>query len=155
LTDITIAYSRPGVKGRQIWGTLVPYDKVWRTGANEATTITFSQEVKIDGKPLPAGTYSLHTIPGKEEWTVIFNKDAKQWGSYSYEQANDALRVRVKPQQGEHAEWMTFSFPDVSTNAATLQFAWEKVRIPIRLELDTVAQAMAGIQKALSGTVTN
>lgn len=155
LTDITISYSRPGVKGRAIWGALVPYDKVWRTGANEATTITFSQEVKIDGKSLPAGTYSLHTIPGKDEWTIIFNKDAKQWGSYSYDQANDALRVRVKPEQGEHVEWMAFTFPDVSMKSATLQLEWEKVRVPIRLETDTVSQSMAAIQKALSGNVTN
>ena len=82
LTDITITYCRPGVKGRVIWGGLVPYDQVWRTGANEATTITFSDEVTIEGTKLPAGTYGLFTIPGKDEWTVIFNKGAKQWGAY-------------------------------------------------------------------------
>jgi hypothetical protein len=155
LTDITINYSRPGVKGRSIWGALVPYDKVWRTGANEATTIQFSQDVKIEGKALPAGTYSLHSIPGQQEWTIIFNKDAKQWGSYSYDEAKDALRARVKPRQGEHMEWMRFAFPDVSMNAATLQLEWEKVRVPIRIETDTVNQAMASIQKALSGNVTD
>src|SRR3982751_1127810 len=89
LTDITITYSRPAVKGRQIWGALVPYDQVWRTGANDATTITFSDDVTINGKPLPKGTYSLHTIPGKEQWTIIFNKTAKQWGSFNYDQAQD------------------------------------------------------------------
>src|SRR2546428_13960954 len=78
-TDITITYSRPGVKGRQIWGGLVPYDKVWRTGANEATTIAFSDDVTINGQPLPKGTYSLHTIPGKDEWTIAFNTTANQW----------------------------------------------------------------------------
>jgi hypothetical protein len=155
LTDITISYSRPGVKERPIWGALVPYDKVWRTGANEATTITFSQDVKIDGKPLAAGTYSLHSIPGKAEWTIILNKDAKQWGSYSYDEAKDALRVRVKPKQGEHIEWMRFTFPELSMNAATLQIEWEKVRLPIRIETDTVNQAMAAIQKALSGNVSD
>src|SRR5437899_746922 len=92
LTDVTIVYSRPGVKGREIWGALVPYDKVWRTGANEATTFAVSDDVMINGQPLPKGTYSLHTIPGKDEWTIIFNKDAGQWGSFSYDEAKDALR---------------------------------------------------------------
>ena len=100
LTDVTITYSRPGVKGRTIWGDLVPYDKVWRTGANEATTFQVSQDVKINGQALPAGTYSLHTIPGKTQWTVIFNKTADQWGSYDYDQTKDALRIQVTPAQG-------------------------------------------------------
>ncbi|PYQ58291.1 MAG: hypothetical protein DMF58_15905, partial [Acidobacteria bacterium] len=89
-TDITINYSRPGVKGRQIWGALVPYDKVWRTGANEATTITFSDDVTVNGQPLPKGTYSLHTIPSKDEWTIVFNTTANQWGSFNYDPAKDA-----------------------------------------------------------------
>src|SRR5690348_13483389 len=89
-TDIAITYSRPGVKGRQIWGGLVPYDKVWRTGANEATTIAFTDDVTVNGQPLPKGTYSLHTIPGKDQWTIIFNKVANQWGSFTYDQAQDA-----------------------------------------------------------------
>jgi hypothetical protein len=153
LTDVTIMYNRPGVKGRVIWGGLVPYDKVWRTGANEATTITLSQAVKINGQPLPAGTYSFHTIPGKTSWTVIFNKTAEQWGSYDYDASKDALRIQVTPVTGPHQEWMAFSFSDVSTDNATVELAWEKLRIPFKIEADTRTQAMASINKALSGEV--
>jgi hypothetical protein len=153
LTDVTIMYCRPGVKERVIWGGLVPYDQVWRTGANEATTITFSQAVKIDGKPLPAGTYSIHTIPGRTSWTVIFNKAAEQWGSYEYDSAKDALRIHVEPKPGMHQEWMTFSFPEVLHDAATVELAWEKVRLPFRIETETTALALAGIREALSGEV--
>src|SRR5712672_1541733 len=120
-TDVAITYSRPGVKGRVIWGGLVPYDKVWRTGANEATSFTVSQDVTINGKPLPAGTYSLHTIPGKTSWTVIFNKKADQWGSYNYDAAEDALRVDGQPADGPNQEWLTFSFPDVQNDTATVE----------------------------------
>jgi hypothetical protein len=122
VTQVTISYSRPGVKGRVIWGELVPYDKVWRTGANQATSIVFSTEVTIDGQKVPAGTYSLHTIPGKEDWTVIFNKEADQWGSYDYDPAKDVVRIKVKPQQGPHQEWMMFSFPEVLP--ASLRSNW-------------------------------
>ena len=96
LTDVTITYCRPSVRGRTIWGGLVPYDEVWRTGANEATTITFTDDVTIDGNKLPAGTYGLFTVPGKDEWTVVFNKGAKQWGAYEYKQDQDALRIKVE-----------------------------------------------------------
>jgi len=153
LTDVTILYNRPGVKGRTIWGGLVPYDEVWRTGANEATTVTFSQSVKINGKPLPAGTYSVHTIPSKTTWTVIFNKAATQWGSYEYDAAKDALRIQVEPKSGAHQEWMTFSFPEVANDVATLELSWEKLRIPLRIEAETTAQALANIRGALSGEV--
>jgi hypothetical protein len=153
LTDVTITYSRPGVKGRVIWGGLVPYDQVWRTGANEATTIMFSQDVSINGKPLPAGTYSLHTIPGKTSWTIIFNKKADQWGSYEYDAAQDALRLQATPAAGPNQEWMEFSFPELSTDAATVVLAWEKVRVPFKIETKTTEQAMANIRQALSGEV--
>ena len=153
LTDVTIMYNRPGVKGRVIWGGLVPYDKVWRTGANEATTITLSQAVKINGQPLPAGTYSFHTIPGKTSWTLIFNKTAEQWGSYDYDASKDALRIQVTPVTGPNQEWMAFSFSDVSTDGATVELAWEKLRVPFKIEADTKTQAMASIDKALSGEV--
>jgi len=128
LTDVTINYSRPGVKGRTIWGELVPYDKVWRTGANEATAITFSTDVKVNGQPLAAGTYSLHTIPTKNDWTVIFNKKADQWGSYSYDQKEDALRIQVKTQPHEMTEWMEFSLPNIAVDNATVALDWETLR---------------------------
>lgn len=154
LTDVTITFSRPGVKGRTIWGDLVPYDQVWRTGANEATSISFSRDVTINGKPLPAGTYSLHTLPTRNSWTIIFNKKAEQWGSYEYDAAQDALRVEVKPTTGPNVEWMTFSFPDVKNDSAQVELAWEKVRVPFTIWADTNNQALAEIRKALSGEVT-
>jgi hypothetical protein len=152
LTDVTIVYSRPGVKGREIWGGLVPYDKVWRTGANEATTLSVSTDVTIEGTKVPAGTYSLYTLPGKDEWTVILNKTSKQWGT-NYDASQDLTRIKVKPQSGSQVEWMTFSFPEVSENSATLELAWEKLRLPIKIEAQTKNIAMANIQKVMSGDV--
>ncbi len=150
LTDVTINYSRPGVKGRTIWGDLVPYDKVWRTGANEATVITFSTDVKVNGQPLPAGTYSFHTIPTKSEWTVIFNKKADQWGSYSYDEKEDALRVKVKAQPHEFTEWMEFSLPDIAVDKATVALDWEKLRVPFEIEVATIDHALANARAAMA-----
>ncbi len=152
LTDVTITYSRPGVKGRVIWGGLVPYDRVWRTGANEATSITFSDEVTIDGKTIPAGVYGLHTIPGKAEWTVIFNKAANQWGSYDYDESKDILRIQVKPQEGPHQEWMMFSFAEVLPGSAIVELAWEKLRVRFRIETNTMKKATENIKAALERT---
>jgi hypothetical protein len=134
LNDVTITYSRPGVKGRKIWGALVPYASVWRTGANAATTIQFTEDVVVEGQPLPAGTYSLHTIPGEKEWTLIFNKDANQWGSYSYDQAKDAVRVKVTPMPGTPQEWMQFRFEDPTINSARVVLAWENLQVPFTIK---------------------
>lgn len=153
LTDVTITYSRPAVKGRTIWGELVPYDKVWRTGANEATIITFANDVTINSKELPAGTYSLHTLPGKSSWSFIFNKKAEQWGSYSHDPAQDALRVEAVPTAGPMVEWMTFSFPDVGTDSAKVELAWETLRVAFTIGVDTTNQALAEIRKTLAGEV--
>lgn len=150
LTDVTITYSRPGVKGRVIWGGLVPYDKVWRTGANEATGITFSTDVKVNGQPLAAGTYSLHTIPTQGDWTVIFNKKADQWGSYSYDEKEDALRVKVKAQPHEFTEWMQFSIPDVTVDKATVALDWEKLRVAFEIQVETVEHALASARAAMA-----
>lgn len=150
LTDVTITYSRPGVKGRVIWGGLVPYDKVWRTGANEATAITFSTDVKVNGQPLPAGTYSLHTIPTKSDWTVIFNKKAEQWGSYSYDEKEDALRIQVKTQPHAFNEWMEFSLPDIAVDKATVALDWEKLRVPFEIQVETVDHALASARAAMA-----
>ena len=112
-TDITINYSRPSVKGRTVFGELEPYDKVWRTGANEATTFEVSTDVEIEGKPLPAGKYALFTIPTEDEWTIIFNKTAEQWGAFKYDEAQDALRVEVTPEEtDELTEQLTFEIGD-------------------------------------------
>lgn len=149
LTEVTVAYCRPGVKGRTIWGELVPYGQVWRTGANEATTITTSTDLTMNGAKLPAGTYSVHTIPQKGEWTVILNKDAKQWGSYSYDEKKDAARFTVKPEAGAHEESMSFRFDNVTASSADLVLSWEKVRLPLKLEVDTLAAALASAKDAV------
>lgn len=132
--DIAIDYSSPSVKGREIWGKLVPYDQVWRTGANENTTISFSKPVKIEGQPLPAGTYGLHTIPTAGEWTVIFSKDSKAWGSYSYKQENDALRVKVKPQSGDFQERLAFAVQKQNDASANVVLTWEKLKLTFKVE---------------------
>jgi hypothetical protein len=129
-TDIAIIYGRPSVKARTIYGDLVPYDQVWRTGANEATIISFSDAVKINDQPLAAGRYSLHTIPGKEEWTIIFNRTADQWGSYQYDVKQDALRVRVRPETAPKMEQLTFSFPVVNYDSAQVAMHWDTLRVP-------------------------
>jgi hypothetical protein len=150
LTDITIKYSRPGVKGRPIWGALVPYDKVWRTGANEATTITFSDEVTIGGTKLPAGTYSLHTIPSHDEWTIVFNNVSNQWGSFTYDPAKDALRIKAKPEKAAFQEWLSFEVPELSTDTATIVIRWENLAVPFTVNTGSTAKAMANIQKAIA-----
>jgi hypothetical protein len=148
VTDVSITYCRPSVRGRVIWGGLVPYDQVWRTGANEATTISFGDPVTIEGSTLPAGTYALFTIPTKDEWTVIFNKDAKQWGAFGYKEADDALRIKVKPQPAEFAEVMTFSFPAVTSDSATIALNWEKLQVLFVIHVATVPKVLAEARKA-------
>jgi hypothetical protein len=150
LTDVTIKYSRPGVKGRTIWGALVPYDKVWRTGANEATTISFSDDVTVNGQKLAKGMYSLHTIPGAAKWTIIFNSVADQWGSYTYDAAKDVLRVDATPETGEFREWLTFDVPDMTTDTAKIAIRWEKIVVPFTVNTDSTARTMASFRKAMS-----
>jgi hypothetical protein len=148
LTDVTITYSRPGVKGRTLWGNLVPYDKVWRTGANEATEISFSDDVTINGQKLGKGTYSLHTVPNPDEWTIIFNSVADQWGSYSYDQTKDALRVKSKAQPAEFREWLTFDFPAVSNDAATVAIRWGGIAVPFTVGTNTTASVLSALRAA-------
>ncbi|MEP0773387.1 MAG: DUF2911 domain-containing protein [Acidobacteriota bacterium] len=149
-TQITIAYSRPSVKGRAIWGELVPYDQVWRTGANEATTFTVTDDVTVNGSPLPAGTYSLATIPGKAEWTVIFNKDRELWGMYQYKPENDALRIKVKPAEAPFTETLEFTFPTITDDSATVVMRWEKLAIPFTVKVDVVATTLARARAAVA-----
>ncbi len=141
LTDVTVSYSRPGVKGRKIWGGLVPYDKVWRAGANEATKITFSGNVLVNGKKVPAGSYGFFLIPHKNEWTVIFNKVADQWGAFTYNETQDFLRINVKPQPSNFHEWLEYSFSDMKVNSrgknsAVLSLLWEKIKLPLTIKAD-------------------
>ncbi len=142
-TDITVDYSSPGVRGRKIWGAVVPYGEVWRAGANTATRITFSKDVTVDGKPVPAGDYALFVIPNKAPaaWTVILNKETKQWGAFAYKKDQDFLRVDVKPVAIAEHERLGFSFPDFNNDQATLAIEWEKVRLPLTIKLATDKQA--------------
>ena len=128
----------------------MPYDKVWRTGANEATSISFSDDVSINGQSLAKGTYSLHSIPGKDSWTLIFNKVADQWGSYSYDQAKDALRVTVTPQQAPMTEWLTFEVPQLSADKATVVLRWENLAVPFTVETGTTSKTLAAARAAVS-----
>lgn len=165
VTDVTITYSRPGVKGRTLWGdappdyeatakgeatldnqntrpkgmVIVPYGHVWRTGANEATQFVVTDDVLINGQKLPAGSYSLHTIPGKEEWTIVFNGTANQWGSFNYDEKKDTLRVKAKPQWvTDNQEWLVYSFDPVTDNSAQVNIRWEKLRLPFTVEVKDV-----------------
>lgn len=134
LTQINISYSRPGVKGRKIWGGLVPYDKVWRAGADEATKITFTTDVLIEGKKLSEGSYSIFVIPNKKEWMIIFNKVADQWGAFTYNEAADALRLRIKPKTGEFEEWLKYEFTKTGDYSVNMSLIWEKQRIVLKVE---------------------
>jgi hypothetical protein len=180
VTDVTITYSRPGVKGRKIWGdppsalasgeatlddqntrpkdmVIVPYGHVWRTGANEATTFTVTDDVLINGQKLSAGAYSLHTIPGKDDWTIIFNTDAGQWGSFDYDEKKDALRVKVKPQMAsENQEWLLYSMPAVTPNSTQVVIRWEKLSVPFTVEVPNVeALMLAKVEKAMAANPTD
>jgi Protein of unknown function (DUF2911) len=149
LTDITITYHRPAVGGREIWGKTVPYGQVWRAGANDNTTIAFTDDISIEGKPLAAGTYGLHTIPGKDEWTIIFSKNSTSWGSFSYDQKEDALRVTVKPHPAESTELLTYVFDDVKPDSAVATLRWEKLAVPFHVFVDVKAVVLKSIKNEL------
>lgn len=150
LGKITLTYSRPNVKGRKIFGGMEPMDKVWRTGANAATVITFTDAVKIEGQDLPAGEYGLFSIPNANEWTVIFSKNPKQWGAYTYDQKDDVLRVKVKTKAiKDKVETLTLQFANVSESKAQLQMMWENLSFTVNLTTDVDAKAMANIEEAM------
>ena len=146
-TDITITYCRPGVKGRKIWGELVPYglapgtrysnDKPfpWRAGANENTTFETSADLLVEGKKLAAGKYGVHMIPSEKDWIIIFSKKNEEWGSFSYDEANDALRVTVTPVEAPFQEWLEYGFDDLAGTSATAFLHWEKIKVPFKIEL--------------------
>ncbi|MGI9034506.1 MAG: DUF2911 domain-containing protein [Pyrinomonadaceae bacterium] len=152
-TKISIVYHRPNVKGREIWGCqtndflpkggatypcLVPYGQVWRTGANDNTTFEVSNDVTVNGQKLPAGKYGLHTIPGPNEWTIIFNKVNNEWGSFKYDQKQDQLRVTAKPQPAPMRETMSINFDAVTPTATEMVIAWEKIRVPLTIDVGDV-----------------
>ncbi len=144
-TDIHISYSRPGVKGRKIWGGLVPYGLApgnkesdnkpfpWRGGANECTTIDFSKDVTVDGHKLPAGKYSMQFIPEPKEWTVVFNKDTTLWGSFKYNKKDDALRIKVTPEEAPFNEWLSYGFDKLAGTSCTAYLWWEKLKVPFKI----------------------
>lgn len=150
LTDITINYHRPLVNGRKIWGGLVPLGEVWRAGANENTTIEFSDPVSVEGQALPKGIYGLHMIPTADSWTVIFSKMASAWGSYSYSQAEDALRVTVKPRPNEMEEALEYEFEELKSNSTTVTLKWEKLAVPFKVAVTDEA-TVANIRIQLRG----
>lgn len=144
ITDFTIAYSRPGVKKRTIWGDLVPWDKPWRTGANEATAFTTTDTIMVAGQKLPAGSYSIVTIPTQKGWTVIFNKDLKLWAVNPYAEAQDALRVPVTPSTGNpHVEWLEFSFDNLTPTSCDLVMSWETLKLTVPITVDVNAKVLA------------
>jgi DUF2911 family protein len=153
LTDITITYHRPLVGGRKVWGGLVPYDQVWRAGANENTTIAFTDPVSVEGKPLEKGVYGLHMIPGTDMWTVIFSRNSSSWGSFSYKAEEDALRVQVKPAPSEMHEALTYDFDDVKSDSAAVALRWEKLAVPFRVSVDDKRITMASLNDQLRGAM--
>jgi hypothetical protein len=152
LTDITVKYHRPLVSGRKIWGGLVPYGKVWRAGANENTTIEFSDPVWVEGQPLAKGIYGLHMIPNPDSWTVIFSKTNTGWGSYSYKQDEDALRVNVKPKPlAESEEALEFEFEDLKPDSTAVTLKWEKLGVPFTVSIKDAEQTLENIRAQLKG----
>jgi hypothetical protein len=151
LTDIEIDYSRPSVKGRKIFGELVPYGKVWRTGANQATKVIFSTPVKLNGTEVPAGTYALMTIPGPDEWTVIINKMAEQWGAYKYDEKADVARIKTKPVQIDRSvETMAINIDDIRDNTSDFVIIWDKTKVPVKLEVEYKDKLTSEIDKVMS-----
>jgi hypothetical protein len=145
LSEVSISYHRPGVKGREIWGGLLPYDAVWRAGANEPTLITFNDDVTIDGKKLGTGTYRLVVIPSKTgDWTLIFNSETKNWGTV-YDAKYDSLKIMVKPENGMNEEWMSFSFTDLTPSSARVVLAWEKIRLSFKVETNILAKLQSSV----------
>ena len=152
LGKITLTYSRPNMKGRKIFGALEPYDKVWRTGANSATTIKFTDPVKIEGTDIPAGEYGLFTIPNKKEWTIILNKTSKQWGAYTYKESDDVLRIKVKPMKmKEKMETFTMQFANVLPTSGQLHIMWENTAVVVNITTSIDEKVMAGIAEAMKG----
>lgn len=148
ITKVQVDYHCPGVKGRTIWGGIVPYDSVWRTGANEATTISFSTDVMVGGQKVKSGKYALFTIPGRDTWTVIINSDADQWGAYSYSKSKDIVRFTVKPETSELKEKLSFYIDAVNDSTGHVTLRWEKVKVGF----DVTAKTLGMVQKSVDNT---
>ncbi len=146
---VTVEYHRPAVRGRAVWGALVPYGETWRLGANEATTIALTHAAKVAGKDVPAGTYALFAVPGKERWTLVLNRKAQQWGAYFTDPKDDLLRFEVTPVAAPHAEWMTFTMEAVEPGTVRVSWAWEKLAFSFPVEYDVPAIVWADVEAAL------
>ncbi len=151
VTDITINYHRPLANGRKIWGGLVPYGQVWRAGANENTTITFSDPVTVEGQPLAAGIYGLHMIPNQDQWTIIFSKMHTAWGSFSYDQAEDALRVTVKPGTADLHNALVYDFDQLGPDSTAVTMSWDKVAVPFKVAVNLNQTVEASLHNQLRG----
>lgn len=150
-TEMSVLYHRPGVKGRAIWGALVPWNEPWRTGANEATKFTTSGDITVEGKTLPAGSYSIVTIPQSNgAWTVAFSRQTDMWGSMGYKPDQDQIRVEVQSQPAEHVEWMQFTFDEAATSSTTMSIRWEKLRVPVRIDVDVNGRVLADARTAVA-----
>ena len=156
LTDIEIVYSRPGMKGREIFGSLVPYGKVWRTGANSATKIIFSTPVKLNGAEIAAGTYALFTIPGETEWTVIINNGSAQWGAYQYSDKDDVVRFKATPVKlAETIETFTIEFSQIADESAVMNLIWDHTVVPVKIELDLASKLLPQIETVMASEEKN
>ena len=153
ITDVAISYHRPLVNGRKIWGGIVPYGQVWRAGANENTTISFTDAVTIEGKPLDKGVYGLHMIPGENEFTIIFSKMAVAWGSFTYDQKEDALRVIVKPQQTDMHEALTYDFDDLKPDSSVVTLRWDKTAVPFKVGVNVEQVVEESLHNQFRGLV--
>lgn len=151
VTDLSVNYSRPSVKGRVIWGEVVPYGEVWRMGANENTIFSCTHDITVEGQALAAGTYGVHAIPGQEKWTVLFSTDHTAWGSFFHKAANEALRVEVTPRAGTMTEQLTYDLVDVGKDGGTLVMRWEKLEVPVRISVNTHAAVLAYLDEHLHG----
>lgn len=151
LTEITITYHRPRVQGREVWGKLVPYGEVWRAGANENTTISFSTPVEIEGHRLPAGRYGFHTLPSPGSWQLIFSAVDSNWGSFAYDAKEDVLRVEVKPETAPFEEALAYSFDDATARETTIALRWEKLRVPFKVSVDTPEIVYQSLKRELRG----
>jgi hypothetical protein len=151
ITDVTITYHRPAVNKREVWGKLVPYGEVWRAGANENTVVTFSTEVSVGGRTLPAGSYGLHMIPTANDWTVIFSKQARAWGSFFYDEKEDAARVTVTPAASGFQERLLYTLDDPTDRSVVATLHWEKLAVPIRIEINTPEVVAASLRTELRG----
>jgi tetratricopeptide (TPR) repeat protein len=151
ITDITVNYHRPLVKGRTIWGKVVPYGQVWRAGANENTTITFTDPVSVEGNALDRGTYGLHMLPNQDQWTVIFSKVNTAWGSFTYKDSEDALRINVKPEATEFREALAYDIDQPTENSAVVTLRWEKVAVPFKVSVDVNSIVQDSLRKQLRG----